>query len=342
MIVSRCNVKVLYPKRKIGDTVLSLEYKYSECHSDNEIYYYSSNHLLTKKLEYDFYFEARNRKTNNLEAAMLCYFPNFSDLSKRFGNNALIVNKLSFSNEEALKKIFYYINSIISINKFISEIYILDLDEKQKSILNKIVDLYDMHKMHNQRFFYNSDEAYNMKIYALVIKFYDNYEYEDNRIIKLDSDFSIKQNSFADDVFWVKEENVDWPVPVYKYLDEEDDELAYLNEEYPVGYGSFNKLYYKNKIVGYFWYDLGFDYIENNYVPVAYFYDMYINSKDDSKYKVLEFMLNYIKYNSFKWLGMYFVLYKLNDGKDSLCKFLIDKFNAVDDNDKVYIKYEQK
>lgn len=69
---------------------------------------------------------------------------------------------------------------------------------------------------------------------------------------------------------------------------------------------------------------------------------MYIDPKDEFKYKVLEYMLDYIKINSFKWLGMYFVLYKINDGKDSLCNCLLDRFNAIDDGDKVYIKLEQK
>lgn len=85
---------------------------------------------------------------------------------------------------------------------------------------------------------------------------------------------------------------------------------------------------------------LGIDEIDNNHVPVAYIYDIYIDSRDEFKYKVLDYILNYIKYYTFKHLCAYFVLYKLNDGKDVLCNCLINKYNAIVDDNKIYIKYE--
>ena len=340
MIVSKTDEKVYYPKRKIDDLVLSLEYKYSECHSSNEIYFYQSNQAFTKYLDYDLYFEARNRRTNQIEACILGYKTKYEGFFLHYQITSLMIDKLSFNNVEALMKLFHYMGSIYTVISNFPILVLTDLDDILRNHLKGLISFYDLHDRYKLRNLYVSDEAFNLKIFGIGFNSDDGYTYEDERSIFLDKDFTIFDKYDADDTFEVEADNDCWPVPSYSYVDE--DNIVYLNEKYPIGLVRFNKLFYKNKVVGYFVYDTNFDEIDNKYVPVSYIYDMYIDLQDDFKYKVLEYILNYIRLNTFKWLTSYFVAYKLNDGKDVLCNCLIERFNAVDDGNRVYIKYEQK
>ena len=342
MIVKDTTEKVYYPKRKIDDLVLSLEYKYSDCHSNNEIYFYQSKHTFSKDTNYDLYFEARNRKTSLIEACILGYTTKYEGFFVYYQIRSVIIDKLSFSSVEALMKLLHYMESIYYVIINFPTLVITDLDDDLKRFINGKTTIVDLHERYNQKFYYVDDEAFNLSVYGIFFNADDDYTYEDKRAIFLDNDFTLFNKYDADDTFYVQEEGIWWDVPMYKFSDETDGDLVYLNEEQPVGFVRFNKLFYKNKVVGYYVYDIGLDKVEDKFVMVTYIYDMYIDSKDDFKYKVLNYILNYIKFNTYKWLPSYFVMYKLNDGKDAVCNCLIDRFNAIDDGDKVYIKYEQK
>ena len=329
MIVSKTDEKVYYPKRKIDYLVLSLEYKYSECHSNNEMYFYQSKQAFTKSLDCDLYFEARNRKTNQIEACILGYKTKYEGYFKYNQITSLMVDKLSFNTVEALMKLLHYIESMYKVFTNFPTLVLTDLDITLKKHLDNLVSFYEIHDRYKERNYYVNDEAFNLKVYGIAFNYDDGYTYEDERAIYLDKDFEVFNKYGADDTFEVQAENDCWPVPTYKYMEEEDNNLVYFNDEPPIGLVRFNKLYYKNKVVGYFVYDTGIDEIENKRVPVAYIYDMYIDPQDDFKFKVLKYILNYIKFNTFKWLTSYFVTYKLNDGKDVFCNCLIVKFSCL-------------
>ena len=344
MIVKNTLEKVYYPKRKIGDLVLSLEYKYSECHSNDEIYFYQAKHVFTRDTDYDLYFEARNWKTNLVEACILGYRTKYEGFLVHYKLQSVIVDKLSFNNVEALLKLLHYMGSIYTVMVDFPTIVITDLDEILKEHLNGRIHIMNLHDTfrYNEKSTFVDEEAFNLKVYGLHFNYEDGYKYNDERAIFLDKDFTVFDKYSAEDTFAVEGDGIYWGVPVYDSEDEDDGHLVYLNEEPPLYLVRFNKLFYKNKVVGYFVYDFGLDIVENVYTPVTYIYDMYIDSVDEFKYKVLEFILNYIKFNTYEWLVSDFVMYKLNDDKDVVCKCLIDRFNGIDDGDRVYIKYEQK
>lgn len=330
--------KVYYPKRKINNLVLSLEYEYSECHSDNETYYYKSKYTFSKEMKSDLYFEAINQETNKIEACILCSFISSKDILIFENDKTLMIDKMSFNNKGSLIKLLYYVQSVININHKLSSLSMIVVDDDFKNTFNDAISFYNLHDKYSQRSFYKSDEAYKLQIYNIWVM--NDYSYEDAMDILLDDGFKILNNLPADDTFLIEEGNISWAIPAYNNCDENDGDLVYFNDEYPIGLVPLNRIYYNNKIAGYFVFDIGIDEIDNNHVPVAYIYDIYIDSRDELKYKVLDNILNYIKYYTFKHLCAYFVLYKLNDGKDALCNCLVGKYNAIVDDNKIYIKYE--
>ena len=332
--------KVYYPKMEVKDLVLSLEYKYSECHSDNESYYYKSKYAFSKEKPYDYYFEARNKETKKIEACILCSFISLKDILIFENDKTLMIDKLSFNRTDSLIKLLYYVQSVMDINNKLSSLSMIDVDASLKDMFNDTISFYDFHNKYSQRDFYKSEDVYKLKLYN--VRVIGVFNYEDSRNIFLDNHFTLSNNLYTDDTFLIEEGKVSWAIPAYNHCDENDGDLVYFNEELPIGLVPFNRVYYDNQIIGYFVFDMGVDFINNDYVAVAYIYDMYIDSRDEFKYNVLEYILNYIKYYSFKFLCMYFVLYKLNDGKDTLCNCLVKKYNAIDDGDKIFIKYIQK